>query len=421
MSIVLSQNFKQSQKISLTPSLKKSIDLLQLSRYELVNKIQQEIEDNPFIEKIEDYEASSNINDDFNFEISSRLTLRESLLNQIDDFGLDELSRKICILIIENINEMGGLDIQVEELEKISNYKFKQKQIESLLIGVIHKLTPTGIGFRNYKECIMLQIESQNLSKKLFNLCSSIVFNDFLDDLDKIKNNFVKCEEDLSLFNLAIKEIKKCDLSPGLNFEETRFIYPDLKIINDGASSKIKFIENDFPKIQIDENLAKNIKKDLKKNKNPKISEKIEAARWLLSSVKKRNETVLKVGEYIFLKQINFFKDNPIKIETLTNKEISEQLNIHPSTVSRILRNKYAETPKGIISLKSLMVPSVSKSRNITSVQLMKLIEEIIKFEKKPKSDNQITVELNKRGFNLARRTITKYRKQNNIPSSRYR
>ena len=421
MGIVLSQNFKQSQKISLTPSLKKSIDLLQLSRYELVNKIQQEIEDNPFIEKIEDYEISSNINDDFNFEFSSRLTLRESLLDQIDDFGLDEHSRKICILIIENINEMGGLDLQVEDLEKISNYKFKQKEIEDLLVSVIHKLSPTGIGFRNFKECIMLQIESKNLSKKLFHSCSNIVFNDFLDDLDKIKNNFVKCEEDLSLFNLALKEIKKCDLSPGLNFEETRYIYPDLKIVNDDSGSKIKFVENDFPKIQIDENLANNIKKDLKKNKNPKISEKIAAARWLLTSIKKRNETVLKVGEYIFAKQINFFKDNPIKIETLTNKEISEQLNIHPSTVSRILRNKYAETPKGIISLKSLMVPSVSKSRNITSVQLMKLIEEIIKFEKKPKSDKQITVELNKRGFNLARRTITKYRKQNNIPSSRYR
>ena len=421
MGIVLSQNFKQSQKISLTPSLKKSIDLLQLSRYELVNKIQQEIEDNPFIEKIEDYEISSNINDDFNFEFSSRLTLRESLLDQIDDFGLDEHSRKICILIIENINEMGGLDLQVKDLEKISNYKFKQKEIEDLLVSVIHKLSPTGIGFRNFKECIMLQIESKNLSKKLFHSCSNIVFNDFLDDLDKIKNNFVKCEEDLSLFNLALEEIKKCDLSPGLNFEETRYIYPDLKIVNDDSGSKIKFVENDFPKIQIDENLANNIKKDLKKNKNPKISEKIAAARWLLTSIKKRNETVLKVGEYIFAKQINFFKDNPIKIETLTNKEISEQLNIHPSTVSRILRNKYAETPKGIISLKSLMVPSVSKSRNITSVQLMKLIEEIIKFEKKPKSDKQITVELNKRGFNLARRTITKYRKQNNIPSSRYR
>jgi len=421
MGIVLSQSLKQSQKLSLTPSLKKSIDLLQLSRYELVHKIHQEIDDNPFIEKIEEYETSSSIDDDFNFEFSSRQSLRESLLEQIDDYGLDGHSRKICILIIENINEMGGLDLELEELEKISNYKFKLKEIESLLLNIIHKLTPTGIGFRNHKECILLQLESQNLSKKLFSVCSNIVFNDFLDDLDKIKNNLVKSDEDLSLFNLALKEIKKCDLSPGLNFEETRYIYPDLRIVNDGSSSKIKFIENDFPKIQIDENLTNNIKKDLKKNKNPKISEKIAAARWLLTSIKKRNETVLKVGEYIFSKQVNFFKDNPIKIETLTNKEISEKLNIHPSTVSRILRNKYAETPKGIISLKSLMMPSVSKSRNITSVQLMKLIEEIIKFEKKPKSDKQITVELNKRGFNLARRTISKYRKKNNIPSSRYR
>jgi len=421
MSIVLSQNLKQKQKLSLTPSLKKSIDLLQLSRYELVQKIKQEIEDNPFIEKIEDYEISSSINDDFNFEFSTRQTLRESLFDQIEDFRLDEHSKKICNLIIENINEMGGLDLSVEELEKISNYKFTSKEIESLLISIIHKLTPTGIGFRNYKECIMLQLESQNLSKKLYNVCSNIVFNDFLDDLEKIKKNLVRSDEDLSLFNLALKEIKKCDLSPGLNFEETRYIYPDLRLINDGSGSKIKFIENDFPKIQIDENLTNNFKKDLKKNKNPKISEKIATARWLLTSIKKRNETILKVGEYIFSKQINFFEDNPIKIETLTNKEISEQLNIHPSTVSRILRNKYAETPKGMISLKSLMVPSVSKSRNITSIQLMKLIEEIIKFEKKPKSDKQITIELNKRGFNLARRTITKYRKQKNIPSSRYR
>ena len=105
----------------------------------------------------------------------------------------------------------------------------------------------------------------------------------------------------------------------------------------------------------------------------------------------------------------------------MTNKEISEELGIHPSTVSRILKNKYIDSPKGIMPLKSLMVSSVSKSRNITSIQLMNLIKDIIKHENKPKSDNQITIELNKRGFNLARRTITKYRKRNNIPSSRDR
>ena len=97
------------------------------------------------------------------------------------------------------------------------------------------------------------------------------------------------------------------------------------------------------------------------------------------------------------------------------------RLVVHPSTVSRILRNKYIETPKGVMPLKSLLISSVSKTRNISPLQLMKLIEDVIKAEKKPKSDKRIAIELNKRGFGLARRTITKYRKKNNIPSSRHR
>ena len=89
--------------------------------------------------------------------------------------------------------------------------------------------------------------------------------------------------------------------------------------------------------------------------------------------------------------------------------------------MSRILRHKYIDTPKGVMPLKSLLVSSVSKTRDVSAIQLMKLIKDIIKSENKPKSDKRIAIELNKRGFNLARRTITKYRKLNNIPSSRYR
>jgi RNA polymerase sigma-54 factor len=249
----------------------------------------------------------------------------------------------------------------------------------------------------------------------------SIILNDSLDDLIKIKDSFInKGGKELSFEN-ALNEIKKCDLSPGLNFQESQYVYPDLRITKKNNQTKVKFIEKDFPKIKIDETLAENVKKNLKIEKNDKLSEKISEAKWLLSSINKRNETVLKVGELILSKQLNFFENNPLKIATLSNKEISEKLNIHQSTVSRILRNKYIDTPMGVIPLKSLMVSSVSKSRNVTSIQLMKLIEDITKKEKRPKSDKQIAIELNKRGFNLARRTITKYRKMNNIPSSRDR
>jgi RNA polymerase sigma-54 factor len=151
------------------------------------------------------------------------------------------------------------------------------------------------------------------------------------------------------------------------------------------------------------------------------MSEKIQDAKWLLSSVKKRNDTVRDVGELICKKQISFLEENPLKINPLTNKELSEELGLHPSTVSRILRSKYIDTPKGIIPLKSLLVSSVSRTRSVTPLQLMQLIDNIIKEEKIPKSDNKISLELNKKGFNLARRTITKYRKKLNIPSSRNR
>ena len=130
---------------------------------------------------------------------------------------------------------------------------------------------------------------------------------------------------------------------------------------------------------------------------------------------------IKKVGEYICSKQIAFFENNPLKMNTLSNKEIANEIGVHPSTVSRILRYKYIDTPKGIMTLKSLLISSVSRTRDISASQLMKLIEDIINSEKKPKSDKKITIELNKRGFSLARRTISKYRKKNNIPSSRYR
>ena len=127
---------------------------------------------------------------------------------------------------------------------------------------------------------------------------------------------------------------------------------------------------------------------------------------------KKRNDTVQKVGEYICSKQIDFFGDNPLKINTLSNKEIAKAIGFHPSTISRILRHKYIDTPKGIMPLKELLITSVSKTKNVSSLQLMKLIKDIVASEKKPKSDRKIAIELNKKGLNLARRTISKYRKK---------
>ena len=423
MSIILSKNLKQKQSVKLTPSLKKSIDLLQLSRFELIKKIDKEIIENPFLEK---NDVNNNYEDfnhsDFRFDIESKISLRESLIAQLDDFHLNEREIKIAKLIIDCIDEAGELSESIDQIEEISNFIYSEKEIENILLNIVHRLNPSGIGYRNYKECIKIQIDNKkNISKTKRALIEDILLNDKLDNLNEIREIALKNGYTDKEFKSALNEIKNCDLSPGLNFEKTDFIEADLKVSFLDKNFKVVFNDNNFPLIKLDDDLISNVKKELKKKKNEEILQKINDAKWLLTSVKKRNETVKSVGEYICTKQISFFEDNPLKLNTLSNKEIANEIGVHPSTVSRILRNKYIDTPKGVMPLKSLLVSSVSKTRSISATQLMKLIKDIVNSENKPKSDKKIAIELNKRGFSLARRTISKYRKKNNIPSSRYR
>ena len=422
MGIVLSKNLKQKQNVTLTPSLKKSIDLLQLSRFELIKKIEKEIDENPFLQKDQDVnEIDGAYNQDFDFDIESKVTLHESLVNQLIDFDLNKKQIELSTIIIGCIDENGMLIDEIDEIEELSKYMFNSDEIEEILKNIIQKMTPYGVGYRNYKECIEIQINNKNIPNKIKSLVMKILFNEKLDDLDSIKEILINQGESQKSINEAVNEIKKCDLSPGLNFEKIKFIEPDLRISLNEKVFEVDFIQESFPKIKTDDELINQVKIELKKNKNPELLEKINQARWLMTSVKKRNDTVKKVGEYICSRQISFFDNNPLKINALNNKEIANEVGVHPSTISRILRYKYIETPKGIIPLKSLLVSSVSKIRDISDLQLMKLIKDIIHSEKKPKSDKKIAIELNKKGYGLARRTVSKYRKKSNIPSSRNR
>ena len=424
MAISLIKEFKQKQKISLTPLLKKSIDLLQLSRYELIQKIDQEIEINPFVEKeiTDDFEFDENYNDaDFDFNVAAVENLRESLINQVNDLSLNDEQKEIALIIVECIDESGQLLEELDEIEEMCSYKYSISDISDVLKDIVQKLEPIGVGFRDFKECIKIQINSKKFNHKIKALCQEILRQNGSESLEEIMNTFQKRGYAVKDIEKAMNEIKSCDLSPGLNYENTNYIIPDLKIELKKKSLSVNFINDTFPKIKIDHDLIEKTNTQLKNNSNKELADKIQDAKWLLSSIKKRNDTVMQVGELVCKRQISFLQDNPLKINPLSNKSLSDELGLHPSTVSRILRSKYIDTPKGIIPLKSLLVSSVSKTRDITPIQLMQLIESIIKNEKKPKSDNKIAIELNKRGFNLARRTITKYRKKLNIASSRNR
>ena len=218
-----------------------------------------------------------------------------------------------------------------------------------------------------------------------------------------------------------LKKIKQCDLSPGLGFESTIMIQPDLEIIpQNNQGFNVQFKKENFPMITLDRDLEVLVK-DRKNKASKELKEKIGEAKWLIRAINKRNETVQNVGTLICQKQADFLSEKSAELKPLSNIELAKQLKISPSTVSRILRSKYIQTPKGALSMKSLLASSVSKTRKVTPLQLMEEIKNIIHGEKKKLSDQKISDLLNKRGFNLARRTITKYRKKINLPSSRNR
>ena len=421
MAIKLVREFKQNQQFSFTPQLKKSIDLLQLSRLEIINKINNEIEENPFLKK--DYENQSNeIFDDKNLldNLSSELTLQNHLESQLGDLKLTNSEKKIALYIIQSLEENGLLKVDLDEIEEQMAFVYSVKEIKIVLKNIIQGLEPAGIGARNFKETIFIQLERKQIPSEELEIANKILFepqfSNFEEAKDELENHYSR-----STVESVLKKIKQCDLSPGLEFESTIMIQPDLEVIpQKNKNFNVQFRKENFPMISLDQDLEKLVK-DKKNKANKELKEKMGEAKWLIRAINKRNETVQNVGTLICQKQSDFLSEKSAELKPLSNIELAKQLNISPSTVSRILRSKYIQTPKGALSMKSLLASSVSKTRKVTPSQLMEEIQKIIDGERKKLSDQKISDLLNKRGFNLARRTITKYRKKINLPSSRNR
>ena len=425
MAIALIKELAQKQKVTLTPQLKKSIDLLQLSRYEIIQKINEEIEINPFLEKnepeVNDYEGNDEFfSSEYQKEVVAQKSLRENLIDQLNDLNLTRDEFLISEAIISSLDDSGELVEGLDEIENLLDFRYSYKEIEKVLTDIIHLLDPAGIGFRSLKETIYIQLKRKNIDNQLLHISEIILFKSSGMNILDMKNKLLNDYDEASVEN-SIKLIKECDLAPGLSCSDDQYVVPDLIVMENSSKNLVNFINDQFPIIKVDEELVDSVQQALKKDPNESILNKIQNAKWLIRAVKKRNETVLKVGEIICKKQNAFFQNEPLEIKPLSNKEISDELGLHPSTISRILRSKFIQTPRGVIPLKSLLIGSVSKTRNVTPIQLMEIIKKIIDEEKSKLSDQDIALLLNKKGYSLARRTISKYRLKLNIPSSRKR
>ena len=421
MAIKLVREFKQNQQLSITPQLKKSIDLLQLSRLEIINKINNEIEENPFLKKDFDNDQTSNFDDmDLLDNLSNDLTLQNYLEDQLQDIKLSNSEKKIAQVIIQSLEENGLLQIDLDEIEELMEFAYSVKEIKNVLINIIHDLEPAGVGARNFKETIYIQLNKQEIPAEELEIASKILFNPQFSSFEDAESDLLQ-HYSKDAVAAALKRIKQCDLSPGLEFESSHIIQPDLEVIPDNNQNlNVRFRKDNFPLISLDKDLEQLVKN--KQNKaNKELKEKMGEAKWLIRAINKRNETVQNVGMLICKIQADFLSNKSAELNPVSNIDLARELRISASTVSRILRSKYIQTPKGAVSMKSLLASSVSKTRKVTPMQLMEEIQKIIEGERKKLSDQKISDLLNKRGFNLARRTISKYRKKINLPNSRNR
>jgi len=421
MAIKLAREFKQNQQLSITPQLKKSIDLLQLSRLEIINKINNEIEENPFLKKDFDNESTLGFDGmDFLENLPNELTLQDHLENQLQDINLSNKEKKIALVIIQSLEENGLLQIDLDEIEELTEYAYSSKEIKNVLTNIIHELEPAGVGARSFKETIYIQLKKQEIPVEELEIANKILFNPQFSSFEDAKVHLATNYSEYAVESVLGK-IKQCDLSPGLEFESTHMIQPDLEVIPDNNQNlNVQFKQDNFPLISLDEDLEKLVK-NKQNNASKELKEKMGEAKWLIRAINKRNETVQNVGTLICKIQADFLSNKSAELKPVSNIELAKELKISASTVSRILRSKYIQTPKGAVSMKSLLASSVSKTRKVTPMQLMEEIQKIVEGERKKLSDQKISDLLNKRGFNLARRTISKYRKKINLPSSRNR
>jgi RNA polymerase sigma-54 factor len=206
MAIKLVREFKQNQQLSITPQLKKSIDLLQLSRLEIINKINNEIEENPFLKKDFDNDQTSNFDDmDLLDNLSNDLTLQNYLEDQLQDIKLSNSEKKIAQVIIQSLEENGLLQIDLDEIEELMEFAYSVKEIKNVLVNIIHDLEPAGVGARNFKETIFIQLNKQEIPQRNWKL--QVKFYLILNFPPLKMQNLIYCNIILKmLLHLRLKE-----------------------------------------------------------------------------------------------------------------------------------------------------------------------------------------------------------------------
>lgn len=432
---------KLTYKLRLTPQIKLALNLLQLPLAQLKEYVKEEIERNPLLESGEDNVISPNNKldeilrnianqEDKQYEsdvssqedeerkqyrenlISETTTLREHLLRQLRLSAKSKQDIEIGEFIIGNIDENGYFRDSLEEAAK--EFKVGVLEVEEVL-SLIQTFDPTGIGARNLRECLWLQLKARQEENSL----AGIIVDKCLGFLEKKRYEYIAKKLGCSDREIkeAIKEIAKLNPKPGSSFSQ-EIIH---RLIPDAILRKVKdgyeVIPNDWelPHISINPKYKQMLrKKDMAEDVKEYIEERLLSGSALIEALNKRKETVRKIIEEIAYTQKDFLNNGVGYFKPLTLSQIAERIGKHKSTVSRAISNKYLQTPYGILALKDFINSGVEQENGqiLSSKAIKARIKNLIENENKenPLSDRKIASRLIQEGMSVSRRTIAKYR-----------
>ncbi len=478
----LYQGTHLKQEMKINPRLYQAMDLLYMPLLDLQQHIKQELLNNPFLDLeepqvTEEDTAPQNEKQEKEKEAAKEeIDWEEILLDGFDAGGrraeyedkeyfepvsvdtrdlYDHLRDQLMLMplsprqmllgeeIIGNIDENGYLTCSIEDVvnglnqwvrengdawfdENESRHEFTPAEAEELL-RVIQSMDPPGIGARNLRECLLLQLRDQQAEDTL----TYKIIHDYFDQL--INHRWSEISKELSItpkdVQTAADEVAKLDPKPGLKYAAPadNYITPDLIVEKIDGEYLVFLNDTSLPRLKLSK-AYRDIAKDKSKFKGENkefISNKLNSANWMIQAIEQRRQTMLKVMNFIVDRQREFFERGVQYLKPLTLREVAEVINMHESTVSRVTNEKFVQTPRGVLPLKFFFSSGLSTTsgEDVSARGIKAKIQKLVSEEepRRPLTDQAIVNILKDEGIQIARRTVAKYRDQLGILSARMR
>lgn len=469
----------------LSPQQIQFIKLLQLNTQDFEEKVEQELLDNPALEDNRnesseddryessdddfgddeyfgndvdvdellrassgDDEGSFRLNEDYSGDeprempLASQRSFQEYLIEQARATFFKDEDLILAIHLINSIEEDGYLRRElrsiVNDLAFNENISTTEDHLEKLLIK-IQNFDPPGIGARNLQECLLLQLYKKDYGDNPAVSLAETIISDQMEAFSK--KHYEKIKRSLKIdddqLKAAISEIIKLNPKPGetgSSNNKTQYIVPDFIVNSNEGAIEVRLNSRNAPELRISPAYAETLKAYENSGKNDKnlkdavqyIKQKLDGAKWFIDSVKQRQNTLLSTMEAIVQRQRDFFEDgDETRLRPMILKDIATQVSLDISTISRVANSKYVETDFGIFPLKFFFSEGITNDdgEEVSNREIKKILSDAIGAENKskPLTDEALMDLLKKKGYNIARRTVAKYREQLNIPVARLR